>query len=224
MERPAGCHRVDRSHRRNRSGRDARGQAAQRVGSADLPARGRGAGERVGHDRRRHRSGPARKRPDAPVDRCGDRPGGVGADGLGGALGGEMSDDDILDSRTTQAVSAPRAKPGTGRKGGALDGRTPFVVVTSGADKGRKFLLLGSVTILGRSAHCHIPFHDPAVSGRHAEIHIDDQRRAFLVDLKSTNGSFVDGHRVDGRAEMISGSRIRVGEVEMLLTIPPVRD
>jgi hypothetical protein len=74
---------------------------------------------------------------------------------------------------------------------------------------GRPIPLTRAVTVVGRSGDVDIPLDDAGVSRRHAEIHVVDGR-ARVVDLGSTNGTFVDGERV-ATADLHDGSTITVG-------------
>jgi hypothetical protein len=74
---------------------------------------------------------------------------------------------------------------------------------------GRAIALTRAVTVVGRSGDVDIPLDDAGVSRRHAEIHLADGR-ARVVDLGSTNGTFVDGERVTS-ADLHDGSTITVG-------------
>ena len=55
---------------------------------------------------------------------------------------------------------------------------------------------------------------DNEVSRYHAIVRIGD-RGADITDLGSTNGTFVDGRRLAGRAALADGSVIRVGQTEL---------
>lgn len=55
---------------------------------------------------------------------------------------------------------------------------------------------------------------DLAVSRHHAELQFTD-RGYLLVDLKSTNGTFVDGRRVE-RAYLTDGSMLRLGDTKLV--------
>ena len=57
-------------------------------------------------------------------------------------------------------------------------------------------LLDQDTATIGRSSQCKIFLHDQAASRVHAEIN-PDQDGHILVDYKSTNGTFVNGIRVD---------------------------
>ena len=74
---------------------------------------------------------------------------------------------------------------------------------------GRIYRLDQAVTVMGRSPDVDITLDDPGVSRRHAEVHFVDGR-ARVVDLGSTNGTFVDGERVHA-GSLSDGSTITVG-------------
>ena len=62
---------------------------------------------------------------------------------------------------------------------------------------------------MGRSDSCSVRLTDSQVSFRHAEI--TQQRGSLIIrDLGSTNGTFVDGHRVEN-AKLVPGSIVRIG-------------
>ncbi|MDH5307169.1 MAG: DUF4388 domain-containing protein [Myxococcales bacterium] len=65
------------------------------------------------------------------------------------------------------------------------------------------------VVVLGRSSSCHLRLHDVDTSRQHAEIACDTSGYV-LRDLNSTNGSFVNGERVEKR-RLEPGDRIQIG-------------
>ena len=84
-------------------------------------------------------------------------------------------------------------------------------------------------TVLGRGRDCDIRLSDPDTSRRHAELLVVGER--FVVrDLDSTNGTFVNGSRVESR-ELAPGDRIEIGsnqitfcQVECGVAIPDADD
>ena len=60
---------------------------------------------------------------------------------------------------------------------------------------GRRFLLTGQATILGRSSNCDVYIPDKRASRRHAEVDWDGET-CTLRDLGSANGTFLNGHRI----------------------------
>ncbi len=69
--------------------------------------------------------------------------------------------------------------------------------------------LEGRVTVIGRSSECEIPLEDPNVSRRHAEIRRIGEGYS-LVDLGSTNGTEVNGQRIQETA-LMNGDVIELG-------------
>jgi Protein of unknown function (DUF3662)/FHA domain len=65
-------------------------------------------------------------------------------------------------------------------------------------------------SVLGRSRDADVQIEDPNISRRHAEI-VQEGSAYWLVDLGSTNGTEVDGKRVQ-RARLDKGSRFTLGE------------
>lgn len=83
----------------------------------------------------------------------------------------------------------------------------------SGRDAGRSDSFpLGTVRI-GRDESCEVRLdlhRDLEVSTRHAEIYLDPERGLRLRDLGSTNGTWLDGVRIED-APLGSGARIELG-------------
>ena len=77
---------------------------------------------------------------------------------------------------------------------------TPRLLVSGpepGADGStqRTYELSAPLTILGRGTDCDLRLVDPGVSRHHAELRVEDGE-VVLVDLGSTNGTFVNGQPV----------------------------
>ena len=56
-------------------------------------------------------------------------------------------------------------------------------------------LKLNAPLIVGRAPTCDLSVADPTISRRHAEL-IADEEQVTLRDLGSSNGTFVNGHKV----------------------------
>ena len=67
--------------------------------------------------------------------------------------------------------------------------------------------------VLGREEGCGVVLDDPGISRRHARIAWEEGRHV-LYDLRSRNGTFVNGRRVD-RAELGGGEEILLGQVAL---------
>lgn len=89
------------------------------------------------------------------------------------------------------------------------------LVVRSGELKGQRFPIRVPIVNVGRAEYNDIVLPDATVSTQHAKL----QRREgiwVLVDLESSNGTFVDGERVSGEVPLAPGALIRFGEVQTL--------
>jgi hypothetical protein len=76
--------------------------------------------------------------------------------------------------------------------------------------RGERCVLEKQRSVLGRSRDADVRIEDPNVSRRHAEI-VQEGSTYWLVDLGSTNGTEVDGRRVQ-RVRLADGSRFTLGE------------
>lgn len=71
---------------------------------------------------------------------------------------------------------------------------------------------------VGRAPNNDLVLADPMVSQQHASIYVHDGR-LMVRDLASRNGTFVDGERVAGVAEVADGASIRIGPDTVLRVV-----
>jgi predicted Zn finger-like uncharacterized protein len=90
------------------------------------------------------------------------------------------------------------------------------LAVLQGKASGQIFAIAKSRTTIGRSG-TDITLDDPECSRKHAVVEIQGAR-VTVTDLGSTNGTFVDGQRVD-RQELDKHSEFRIGEHVMMLIV-----
>jgi two-component system cell cycle response regulator len=83
-----------------------------------------------------------------------------------------------------------------------------LVFVEGEAALGRR-VPLGAEVVLGRDVSCTVPLVAEDVSRRHARIAPDGDGHV-LADLSSTNGTFVNGRRIETH-RLAAGDRVRVG-------------
>ena len=68
------------------------------------------------------------------------------------------------------------------------------------------------VITIGRSKdHNNIVIEDPAVSKSHLQIIKDDNGDYYVIDLDSTNGTYVNGNRITGKVQLHKGDTIVIG-------------
>jgi len=86
-------------------------------------------------------------------------------------------------------------------------------MVTRGPDRGKEFLFDRPSARVGTDVGNDLVLSDPSVSTQHFEIQLCEHG-PLLRDAGSTNGTFVDGHRV-GEIYLLGRSEIRAGETSL---------
>ncbi|AIA03907.1 FtsK/SpoIIIE domain-containing protein [Streptomyces noursei] len=94
--------------------------------------------------------------------------------------------------------------------------------VVSGPDAGGVHLLHGGQIRIGRSADADVPLDDPDVSRLHCAVTVEPDGAVYVADLRSTNGTAVDGTELGDRAVLLPpGALLRIGESALRLQSPP---
>ena len=85
----------------------------------------------------------------------------------------------------------------------------------TGPLKGQRYQIRTPVLNIGRAEYNDLSIPDASVSTAHAKL----QRREgvwVLVDLESTNGTFVDGEQISGESPLAPGALVRFGDVQVV--------
>jgi diguanylate cyclase (GGDEF)-like protein len=93
-----------------------------------------------------------------------------------------------------------------------------YLIVIRGGIPGTMLRLAQEASSLGRSADNTFQIHDHTVSRRHAVVWVDAEGSAWITDVGSSNGTFVDGKRLAPHTpiKVDDGSRIQLGSVTLL--------
>lgn len=99
----------------------------------------------------------------------------------------------------------------------AEDNNVRSLLVTKGTIPvgGREYSLFGAVEI-GRSESCQISIPKNFVSTHHARVY-NHQGRWEVEDLGSTNGTFINGNRIEQSTALNRGDKILVGDTEIVI-------
>lgn len=100
-----------------------------------------------------------------------------------------------------------------------------FTYLTGGRS-GQAVTLEKSYALLGRAPHADVRFgpdHDLAVSARHAAV-VFRAGTWVLRDLASTNGTFINGEKVEGERPLADQDLIRLGDGGPLLRFGVLKD
>lgn len=93
------------------------------------------------------------------------------------------------------------------------------LLVLQGPDKGRRFELPDALALIGRDGGA-LALDDNTVSRRHAEL-IPKDGQWILRDLGSSNGTYINGQRVDHTYDLKLGDQIRVGRTLLVFGAQP---
>lgn len=90
-----------------------------------------------------------------------------------------------------------------------------WILRSSEADGSFTFRLAsGAIKTIGRASRADFILDAALVSRLHCRLEAGDHQ-LVVVDLKSTNGTFVNDKPVANRAKLGGGDRLRVGRVEL---------
>jgi phosphoserine phosphatase RsbU/P len=73
-------------------------------------------------------------------------------------------------------------------------------------------------TVIGRHPTCHIVLDNAAVSRHHAQV-LESHGLYFLEDLRSRNGTYLNGESLSTRAELRDGDQVRICDVVLSFQI-----
>jgi len=122
---------------------------------------------------------------------------------------------------TVDSEAVAGITPRSGRASETSINRAPLVLEVNGT----RHPLQPPGLVIGRGTEADLRINDPGISRRHAQIRVNaagPQVQIDIVDLGSTNGIVVNGHRVQ-QAALQEGSRIEIGSTRMLVHAPAGR-
>jgi len=114
--------------------------------------------------------------------------------------------------RVPEAATEPEVDSSTREFDYLVNKLNPRLVVQHSKilEDGTVFVIKGGATI-GRSPRSQIVLEDEFVSSTHARIFARKQF-LYLEDLGSTNGTFIDGRRLEGERQIKPGQEIVIGD------------
>lgn len=133
----------------------------------------------------------------------------AGAGSAGAGLAGASAGVGAAARVTPPAPAKPQA-PSPPRKVKASD--RPCLL-----HDGHRYLLISAINVVGRDDDADVVLDDPGISRRHSEIRVSIDGPHFVAvirDLGSTNGTFVNGERVDAQ-RLHDGDQVTVGRTSL---------
>lgn len=97
------------------------------------------------------------------------------------------------------------------------------LVVMAGPQVGREHLLFEPIICIGRTDENDVTLADVSVSRHHARLKRQDDGSYIVTDLTSSNGTMLQGRRIQQSARGWHGDRVQFGNVECMLVDPQGR-
>jgi pSer/pThr/pTyr-binding forkhead associated (FHA) protein len=119
--------------------------------------------------------------------------------------------EDILQLENLSSQSLGNTAPAY-MQAGVQDGQ-PYIITNLVEGRTQQLLQSQGIWMVGRDRRTHIPICEPCLSRHHAAIHYIHHEGFYLIDLNSTNGSFVNGEPVLQRQMLKDGDQIRLGSI-----------
>lgn len=90
-----------------------------------------------------------------------------------------------------------------------------YLQITEGTKK-QQVKLSSRPLFIGRSSKCHITLSDNMTSGKHLALKINNENHVVLKDLASTNGTYLNGNKID-ESLLYLDDFIQIGKVKIFL-------
>ena len=96
---------------------------------------------------------------------------------------------------------------------GVVQGQQAYIITNLVNGRTQRLFQPQKIWVLGRDPRAALPIRDRWMSRRHAAIHYVQHEGFYLIDLNSTNGSFVNSEPVLQPQLLQDGDLIRLGSV-----------
>jgi len=122
-----------------------------------------------------------------------------------------------LPQDTTAQAPLPKEDTGPIPAAQLPTGRRLSLAIIAGADAGTLYRFEKPRITIGRSG-ADLTINDGEASRQHAAVEVRDQV-VLLEDLKSTNGTLVDGEKLTGPVELQDKSEFQIGGTTLMLIV-----
>lgn len=119
--------------------------------------------------------------------------------------------DEILQLENSAPASLSGKAPGYIQ--GVVQGQQAYIVTNLVNGKSLRLFQPQKIWVMGRDPRLSLAVRDRWMSRRHAAIHYIHNEGFYLIDLNSTNGSFINGEPVVKRHLLQDGDIIRLGSL-----------
>jgi len=97
------------------------------------------------------------------------------------------------------------------------------LTLVKGTPRGTSLRLPPGRFLVGRGEECHVRASSALVSRQHCLFEVE-RESLLLRDLGSTNGTLVNGTRLEGACELKDGDLVQVGSMVLKVNIDPLAE
>jgi EmrB/QacA subfamily drug resistance transporter len=126
---------------------------------------------------------------------------------------------EVSEIERTRAHAIPASAPPSREPTYAPPGSEGELRILSGPGAGTTVALVGHSATIGREPECDLQVLDSEVSRRHAKVTVRDGEAA-IDDLRSSNGTYLNGERILERRRLAPRDQIQIGEATIEFTSP----
>lgn len=95
----------------------------------------------------------------------------------------------------------------------------PALIVSNGTQEGLYLNLGKKTSVIGRDEAVPLQIEDERVSRKHCQVRYEPKDDSFyLLDMKSSNGSYVNGRRMVAEVKLSDGDEIQIGDIKIIFT------
>lgn len=99
------------------------------------------------------------------------------------------------------------------------------ITIVSGPKTGDYYPLGKRTMVVGRDEACPVQITDDRVSRRHLQIRFDEGKSQYIaLDMKSANGTWVNGRQLTGEIALMDNDEITLGESKLAFTLKDFPD
>jgi pSer/pThr/pTyr-binding forkhead associated (FHA) protein len=93
-----------------------------------------------------------------------------------------------------------------------------FLEVGAADGRVREINLSSEEYLVGRGEDCNLVLHDPSISRHHCLVRIRG-KEAIISDLGSSNGTFINGHRLLSQTKLNTGDELALGTYRYIVDL-----
>jgi pSer/pThr/pTyr-binding forkhead associated (FHA) protein len=99
------------------------------------------------------------------------------------------------------------------------------ILIVAGPNEGDYYPMKKRTLVIGRDEGAAIQITDQRISRKHLQIRFDDAKNQYLaLDMKSANGTLINGRGVSVETPLVDGDEIMIGSSKLVFSTTEFAD